>query len=99
MAKEQALQFILHASKDQALQGKLQAVKEATDIVHLGKESGFDFTLEDMRTAMAEQQDADTGELSDEALELVSGGLVVIAIIAVIIAPLMPAIQKESAKP
>jgi predicted ribosomally synthesized peptide with nif11-like leader len=86
MAKEQALQFILRANSDQTLQGRLKAIKDGgAGLVRLGDESGFDFTLEEMQTVMAEQQNPESGELSDEALELVSGGLVVIAIIAVLI--------------
>jgi len=95
MAKEQAVQFILRANKDQILQSRLQAIKDTrVELVPLGNEFGFDFTVEEMQSVMAEQQNPDSGELSDEALELVSGGLVVIAIIAVLIGQLTPAIQK-----
>ena len=91
MAKEQALQFILRANQDQPLQSRLQTIKDGgAGLVQLGKESGFDFTTEEMKTVVAEQQNPDTGELSDEALEMVSGGLVVIAIIAVLIGMLNP---------
>ena len=94
MAREQALQFIQFANKDQRVQSKLQAVKDGgVGLVKVGKEYGFDFTTEEMKSIVEAQQIPESGELSDEALESVSGGLVVIAIIAILIGQLLPVVQ------
>jgi predicted ribosomally synthesized peptide with nif11-like leader len=51
-----------------------EKVKAGADLVALGKESGFEFTQEELSTAWEELQESDEG-LTDFELEVVSGGV------------------------
>ena len=50
-----------------------EKVKAGADLVALGKESGFEFTQEELETGWEELQESDEG-LTDFELNVVSGG-------------------------
>ena len=50
-----------------------EKVKAGADLVALGKESGFEFTQEELETGWEELQESDEG-LTEFELEVVSGG-------------------------
>ena len=50
-----------------------EKVKAGADLVALGKESGFEFTREELETGWEELQESDEG-LTDFELDVVSGG-------------------------
>ena len=50
-----------------------EKVKAGADLVALGKESGFEFTQEELETGWKELQESDEG-LTDFELDVVSGG-------------------------
>ena len=50
-----------------------EKVKVGADLVALGKESGFEFTQEELETGWEELQESDEG-LTDFELDVVSGG-------------------------
>ena len=50
-----------------------EKVKAGADLVALGKESGFEFTQEDLETGWEELQESDEG-LTEFELDVVSGG-------------------------
>ena len=50
-----------------------EKVKAGADLVALGKESGFEFTQEELETGWEDLQESDEG-LTDFELEVVSGG-------------------------
>ena len=50
-----------------------EKVKAGADLVALGKESGFEFSQEELETGWEEVQESDEG-LTDFELEVVSGG-------------------------
>jgi len=50
-----------------------EKVKAGADLVALGKESGFEFTQEELETGWEELQESDEG-LTDFELDVVSGG-------------------------
>ena len=50
-----------------------EKIKAGADLVELGKESGFEFTQEELETGWEELQESDEG-LTDFELEVVSGG-------------------------
>jgi predicted ribosomally synthesized peptide with nif11-like leader len=50
-----------------------EKVKAGADLVALGKENGYDFTLEELETGWEELQESDEG-LTDFELDVVSGG-------------------------
>ena len=50
-----------------------EKVKAGADLVALGKESGFEFTQEELETGWGELQESDEG-LTDFELDVVSGG-------------------------
>jgi len=50
-----------------------EKVKAGADLVALGKDNGYDFTLEELETGWEELQESDEG-LTDFELDVVSGG-------------------------
>ena len=50
-----------------------EKVKGGADLVALGKESGFEFTQEELKTGWEELQESDEG-LTDFELDVVAGG-------------------------
>ena len=50
-----------------------EEVKAGADLVALGKESGYEFTQEELETGWEELQESDEG-LTDFELDVVSGG-------------------------
>ena len=50
-----------------------EKIKAGADLVELGKESGFEFTQEELETGWEELQESDEG-LTDFELDVVSGG-------------------------
>ena len=50
-----------------------EKVKAGADLVALGKESGFEFTQEELETSWEQLQESDEG-LTDFELDVVSGG-------------------------
>ena len=64
-------QFLEEAGKDAAFAEKLNGADSPETVLALAKEKGFELTLEDLQAALP------TGELSDEALDGVAGGMVV----------------------
>ena len=50
-----------------------EKVKAGADIVALGKESGYEFTQEELKTGWEELQESDEG-LTEFELEVVAGG-------------------------
>ncbi len=50
-----------------------ERVKAGADLVALGKESGFEFTQEELETGWEELQESEEG-LTDFELDVVSGG-------------------------
>jgi len=51
-----------------------EKVKAGADLVALGKESGYEFTQEELEAGWEELQESDEG-LTDFELEVVSGGV------------------------
>ena len=74
MAKENVQKFFEKVAKDEELQKALSKAEPAqTDaVVAIAKQAGFDFTEEELDAVLQ----AGKGELSDEALEGVAGGMV-----------------------
>lgn len=71
MSKQQATAF-LDSLSDQRLRGLVGQRIEATDVVELGAEQGYEFTVNELLEA---QKDIEVeGELSDEDLDGVAGG-------------------------
>ena len=50
-----------------------EKVKSGADLVALGKENGYDFTLEELEAGWKELQESDEG-LTEFELEVVAGG-------------------------
>lgn len=76
MSKEAVRLFIEKAEQDEVLQDTVRKAFEAKDEVNLtdlGREYGFEFTEEEGLEVWNEIQNDE--ELSDFALELISGGL------------------------
>ncbi len=74
MSKETVREFFKVAEKDDALQEKLKAGNSSTSIVQMAADRGYEFTTKELQAFMQEAIAAD-GELSQEELETVAGGL------------------------
>ncbi len=79
MSLENARRFIETAAKDQALQQKLAAAREPAEAVRLavqaGSERGLPFTAEELQASLGPQRGQGGGELSDDQLGSVAGGV------------------------
>lgn len=86
MSIETVNQFLTKVSQDEKLQTELsQAVKEqesATAAVELADQHGYKFTPEEFEQQIQKMQKAQDGELSEEELETVAGGLAPLAVAA-----------------
>ena len=90
MSKENIKLFNEKLGSDATLQGKLKAINDKhgnktlegeefdaiyeNEIIPLAKESGFDFTLADVKEYIEVLGQSKTGQLSDDELNAVSGG-------------------------
>lgn len=74
-------QFLEKVAQDSKIQEELAQVMEAEDhrqaAVELGAKHGFEFTVEELITEVEKRQQAaiESGQLSEEELEAVAGGL------------------------
>lgn len=78
MSEEHARQFIAAVEQDSVLQQKIQSFEPATataDIVKLGAEHSLHFSVAEFSETLNSVLNARTGEITDEALESVSGGV------------------------
>ena len=71
MSTESVRQFLSAASSDSALKQKLAAATDSVNFVKIAKDSGYNFTLEDLQAHIAQHNN---GELSEDELETVAGG-------------------------
>ena len=67
MSEDQLKSFLEAIKADSTLQERLKAVKDAESIVSFAKEAGYAISMEDLNLR--------SGELSEEELELVCGGV------------------------
>jgi predicted ribosomally synthesized peptide with nif11-like leader len=78
MANEQALRFVEAVRTDEAIRAELQSARARGDVVSIGVRHGFRFTVEELvsvRSELAAALQAAAGELSDERLDQVAGGI------------------------
>jgi predicted ribosomally synthesized peptide with nif11-like leader len=81
--------FFMKLGEDEELRGKLEIAAGRQDLAEcalLSKEAGFDFTRADLEYLTDLGKAYQNGELSDEQLELVSGGSVTCTFICMAIA-------------
>jgi predicted ribosomally synthesized peptide with nif11-like leader len=82
MSVEAAKGFLEKLGEDKEFAEKLNAIQNDEGRLALAKESGFDFTNEELKLCVAS-----TGELSDDDLEKVAGGeAMTIAIVSTVVA-------------
>jgi predicted ribosomally synthesized peptide with nif11-like leader len=74
MSVEDARKFAEKVSSDEKLAQKVSVAASAREVVSLGKENGFAFTIKDLKTLDAEWGEPKKGVLSDEELESVASG-------------------------
>ena len=72
MATEKTKQFMAHLEETPGLVQKVR-IQNARNLVRLGSEAGFDFSVEELQQAVRESERSDV-ELSEEDLEAVAGG-------------------------
>ena len=72
MSEEQLKAFLEKVKADTSLQEKLKAASDADAVVSIAKEEGFSISIDDLTKAQS--------ELSDEELEGVAGGTVILTI-------------------
>jgi predicted ribosomally synthesized peptide with nif11-like leader len=80
--------FFMKLGEDEELRGKLEAASKRQDLAEcalLSREAGFDFSRADLEYMVNLAQAYQTGELSEEQLELVTGGGVTTIIMVTLI--------------
>jgi predicted ribosomally synthesized peptide with nif11-like leader len=81
MSKESVEQLMQAAGLDPALQKKLEGAEGFAEVMRIGAEKGYQFTEEEVQAFLSERgvtfEDSAEGELSEEALETVAGGMVI----------------------
>ena len=86
MSVEAVKGFIEKIGGDEVLAEKFKtAGVDVNAVIALGKENGFEFTAQDMKTVHDEMSQSGT-ELSDEDLEKVAGGFVTSTVAGVLVA-------------
>jgi predicted ribosomally synthesized peptide with nif11-like leader len=79
MSQEAVVDFFQTLEKNPTLSQRLTAIEDPAEVVKIAKsELGYDFTTEELNSAVAainKSQDGSQGELSEEQLESVAGGL------------------------
>ena len=98
-ATDKFLGFAEKVTQSTALQQQLKAIKpgDSAAVVALANSQGYNFSIEDLQEAVREtsiQANGENDELLDDQLDRVSGGLVVNAQIVILLAMLVPAVQK-----
>ena len=80
MSTDAAAEFLQQYGADPTVIGQIRSVGDSyseeryAQVVKLGKEHGFEFTIGDVRSLMAAKPDADERVLSEAELEGVVGG-------------------------
>src|SRR4051794_39869945 len=75
---ERYLEFVTEVTNNPELSSRLEAANDAADMVALAASAGYIFTADELKSAAHEARimvDSNDGELSEEALEAVAGGL------------------------
>jgi len=94
MSMKDVESFVVDLKTNMNLQEEIKAkdggLGGMSAVVDVARAHGYDITAEELNESIRTQH----RELTDEELESVSGGLVVIAIIAILIAPILPAVQR-----
>jgi predicted ribosomally synthesized peptide with nif11-like leader len=84
--------FFMKLGEDEELRGKLEAAAKRQDLAEcalLSREAGFDFTRAELEYMVNLARAYQNGELNDEQLELVSGGVIIeLAMLAYVLAAL-----------
>jgi predicted ribosomally synthesized peptide with nif11-like leader len=75
MSKETVRAFFKVAENDKALEERIKTADSSTNVVQIAAEKGYEFTELELLAFMQEAVAAD-GELSEEVLAAVAGGLV-----------------------
>ncbi|MGK7877585.1 MAG: Nif11-like leader peptide family RiPP precursor [Xenococcaceae cyanobacterium] len=71
MSKESVIELLKSAQANSALKAKLEAAQSLEQVVDIGVAEGYEFTPEELKEVQTEME----GELTDEDLELASGGV------------------------
>ena len=83
MSEEQLKALQEAVNTDSALREKLKAASDAEAVVAIAKSAGFVITAEELEAAAQAAVSAQAGELSDEELESITGGLTPTPIFAI----------------
>ena len=81
MSKKAAADFVAMAANDPKItekvrsKGKSFSKERYAQAAKVGKESGFEFTADELQSVVSAVQNSQEGELQDEELEAVVGGV------------------------
>ena len=81
MTHEDAVKFLIKVGEEQELLDKVRGLAQE-QLLALGKEHGFEFSIEELGEACEEIKQRDEGEISEEDLKDVAGGACVLAAIS-----------------
>lgn len=75
MSKETVREFFQVAENDEALQEMIKAANSSMNVVQIAAEKGYEFTELELQAVM-QKAVAEDGDLSEEELDAVAGGMV-----------------------
>jgi predicted ribosomally synthesized peptide with nif11-like leader len=81
MSEKAAAEFVAMAAANPAITEKVRSEGESlsderfNQVIKVAAEEGFEFTVEELRSVMSTAEESQEGELTDEQLETVAGGM------------------------
>jgi len=94
MSAPELTRFVTDIHADAGLRERLEQESGSIEaLVEAARARGYDFSADELTSTLRDACSGAAGELTEEQLEGVQGGLVVIAIIAILIGLLVPAVQ------
>lgn len=75
MSKQELTDYIRSTAASQEMQAEWSATESATDLVEVGRERGYKFTVQELTQAMDAMHAVEQGELDESELDMVAGGI------------------------
>jgi predicted ribosomally synthesized peptide with nif11-like leader len=96
MSATELTRFVTDMHADAGLRERLERESASIEaLVAAARARGYDFSLDELTAILRDARSGAAGELTDEHLDGVRGGLAVTAVTAILIGVLLPAVQTQ----